>query len=165
MDAAHRLVLPYESKCKNLHGHTYKVEVELEGDPDEHGIVMDFSELKRRVEAVGFDHMLLQDIKCPKCNELVAGGWFDTKDTNPTAEHMVYALRIKLVSQWKPGDPVVRRIRVWETPTSWAEEVWDIKQAALMAVIQQDNEQAKKMKASLEESVLHLETVAKGLKR
>lgn len=125
-DAAHQLVLPYESKCKNFHGHLFRVEIEIQGDPDEYGIVMDFAELKRRVETVSFDHQPLQDIVCPKCEELVAKGWLDAKGVNPTSEHLVLFLKLKLADQWLPGDPLIRRIRIWETPTSWAEEVWDV---------------------------------------
>lgn len=160
-DAAHKLVLPYESKCKNMHGHTYKVEIEIQGDPDEHGIVMDFSELKRRVEAVSFDHQVLQDIACPNCTNLIAEGWLPSKDTNPTAEHLVYILKLKLAEQWRPGDPLIRRIRIWETPTSWAEEVWDLKTDAIMAIIKQDNEKLRAMKKSLEESVGTLLKISK----
>ncbi len=164
-DAAHQLVLPYESKCKNMHGHTYKVEIEVQGDPDEHGIVMDFSELKQRVEAVSFDHQVLQDIACPNCANLIAEGWLPSKSTNPTAEHLVLYLKLKLVEQWRPGDPLIRRIRIWETPTSWAEEVWDLKMEALMAIIKQDNDKLSKMKKSLEESVGTLLKISKKVER
>ncbi len=44
-EAAHRIPW-HEGKCKNLHGHSYKMIVELEGDTNQNGIVMDFSELK-----------------------------------------------------------------------------------------------------------------------
>ena len=144
-DAAHKLVLPYESKCKNMHGHTYKVEIEIQGDPDEYGIVMDFGTLKQRVEAVSFDHQLLNE-------------WMKQ---NPTAEHLVYVLKLKLAEQWRPGDPLIRRIRIWETPTSWAEEVWDLKTDAIMAIIKQDNEKLRAMKKSLEESVGTLLKISK----
>jgi len=119
-DAAHQLILPYESKCKNIHGHTYKVEVEIEGEPDEFGIVMDFGELKRRVENVSFDHMALNTFKGDR-DGIQAKGWMKP---NPTAENIVFILKEKLGLQWKPRDPKISRIRVWETPTSWAEECW-----------------------------------------
>jgi 6-pyruvoyltetrahydropterin/6-carboxytetrahydropterin synthase len=50
LDAAHRV--PYhQSKCKNLHGHRYKVEMTVTGQirddhTPEHGMVLDFSFMK-----------------------------------------------------------------------------------------------------------------------
>ena len=41
-DAAHSLP-GYQGKCANLHGHTYMVEVVIEGAIGENGFVMDFS--------------------------------------------------------------------------------------------------------------------------
>ena len=40
-DAAHYLP-EYHGKCEKLHGHTYKLVVKLEGQPDAEGMVMDF---------------------------------------------------------------------------------------------------------------------------
>ncbi len=45
-DAAHHLHC-YEGKCKNLHGHTYKVIFGISGFVDEIGLVIDFSDIKR----------------------------------------------------------------------------------------------------------------------
>jgi len=47
-DMAHRLSF-HSGKCRNLHGHTYRLEVTLEGEPDEHGMLIDFNEMKRIV--------------------------------------------------------------------------------------------------------------------
>ena len=43
-DSAHNLI-NYEGACRNLHGHTYKLEVTVCGDINEMGMVCDFSEL------------------------------------------------------------------------------------------------------------------------
>ncbi|MCO6459790.1 MAG: 6-carboxytetrahydropterin synthase [Saprospiraceae bacterium] len=48
-EAAHRL--PWHSgKCRHLHGHSYKMTVEFEGQQDENGFVIDFNEIKKIVE-------------------------------------------------------------------------------------------------------------------
>ena len=47
-EAGHR-VYGHESKCANLHGHSYKVEIEAVADLDSLGRVIDFSVLKERV--------------------------------------------------------------------------------------------------------------------
>jgi len=59
-DAAHKLNLPYESKCNKLHGHRWEVIVEIESkELDENGMVIDFQRLKEVIE--GFDHSYLND--------------------------------------------------------------------------------------------------------
>lgn len=50
------------AKCSNLHGHTYTVNVEVEGEVSEEvGMVMDFGEIKELVEKVleKWDHKFL----------------------------------------------------------------------------------------------------------
>lgn len=45
-EAAHRLVAPYEGKCRSLHGHSWSVTAHVSGDHlDARGFVMDFAEL------------------------------------------------------------------------------------------------------------------------
>ena len=39
-------IIPEYEKCGRLHGHTYAVHVKVTGEPDENGIIMDFSLLK-----------------------------------------------------------------------------------------------------------------------
>ena len=36
-------VIPNHDKCGRLHGHSYGVHMEIEGEPDEEGVVVDFS--------------------------------------------------------------------------------------------------------------------------
>jgi len=48
-EAAHRI--PWHGgKCKHLHGHSYKMIVEFEGEVNENGIVIDFNDLKTLVK-------------------------------------------------------------------------------------------------------------------
>mgnify|MGYP000226705492 CR=1 FL=1 len=50
-EAAHRI--PWHSgKCKNLHGHSYKMDVELEGEIDAQGIVVDFHDIKHIINPI-----------------------------------------------------------------------------------------------------------------
>ena len=47
-EAAHKLPLvPENHKCSNLHGHSFKVKICIDGPINEMGWVMDFSELKQ----------------------------------------------------------------------------------------------------------------------
>jgi len=47
-EMSHRL--PYhEGNCKNIHGHSYKMELSLEGEPNENGMLIDFYHIERIV--------------------------------------------------------------------------------------------------------------------
>lgn len=99
-------------------------------------MLLDFGVLKNRVNEVSFDHTLIND-------------WIG-KGINPTAENMVLVLKHKLDELWLPSEPTIRRIRIWETPDSWAERVWDVK--------------IEKIRTSLAESVKQLQGINKYIK-
>lgn len=73
-DAAHSLP-GYEGKCKNIHGHTYKVEVTVEGEIDEKTkFVIDYNDLKAIIEDLlnKLDHRYLNEIlDYPSCEMIV----------------------------------------------------------------------------------------------
>ena len=48
-EAAHRLPW-HKGKCKHLHGHSYRMTVELEGEPNSQGLVIDFNDIKSMIE-------------------------------------------------------------------------------------------------------------------
>ncbi|MCR4316682.1 MAG: 6-carboxytetrahydropterin synthase QueD [Planctomycetes bacterium] len=66
-DAAHRLIkVPADHKCARLHGHTYSVDVVVEGDVDpETGWLIDFGKMKEIVEPLRkrLDHYYLNEIE------------------------------------------------------------------------------------------------------
>lgn len=113
-DAAHKLLLDYNSPCGALHGHTYKVEFLFEGPVDKNGMVIDFSLVKEQINKnCSFDHKYLNDLL-----------------KQPTAENLVDYLYKKFIKselhsltklQWNRQINLVK-IRVWETPTSYAEQ-------------------------------------------
>ena len=62
ISACHRLCLSYESKCTNMHGHNWIITVycrarKLNAD----GMVVDFTEVKRRIQDV-IDHANLNEV-------------------------------------------------------------------------------------------------------
>jgi 6-pyruvoyltetrahydropterin/6-carboxytetrahydropterin synthase len=59
-EMGHRLPEHF-GKCKNIHGHSYKMIVELEGDVDESGMVMDYYDVKRIIDPVveNLDHAFM----------------------------------------------------------------------------------------------------------
>jgi len=61
VSGAHCLSLPYESKCRNLHGHNWTIEVTCQSETlDECGMVVDFSYIKDVV--MQLDHAFINDV-------------------------------------------------------------------------------------------------------
>lgn len=110
--ASHNLCLSYSSHCKNLHGHTYKIEVTVSGKLNDEGMVIDFSKLDKYVnETASFDHSHLNDIR-------------EFEEENPTAENLVIYLKNKLYESWPFNGIWIKKIRVWETENAYAEKEW-----------------------------------------
>jgi len=82
-DAAHKLEW-HNGKCKNLHGHTYRLEVLVKGELNRAGIVIDFHELNEIVkdEVLAFlDHSYLNDIiDNPTAEEISIWIWNKLKE-------------------------------------------------------------------------------------
>jgi len=102
-DSAHFLPnVPDGHKCKNMHGHTYKLRVFVKGAPDPHfGWIMDFKELKDIINPLidQLDHKLLNDISGLE---------------NSTAENITIWIWNKI----KPLLPLLSKIELYETPTT-----------------------------------------------
>ncbi len=104
-EAAH--FLPgYDGPCNRLHGHGFKLFVEVKGQINSEGMVIDFKELKKIVgEAIiiVFDHSDLNQL-------------FD----NPTAENIVKYIWLTLMSKF-PGGVSLSKVRLYETDGSYVE--------------------------------------------
>ena len=102
-DSAHFLPnVPETHKCRQIHGHTYKMAIFIEGEPDKDlGWVIDFAVVKEIVEPVVsmVDHKLLNNVPGLE---------------NPTCE----LLAVWLWNKIKQGIPALKRIELNETPTS-----------------------------------------------
>lgn len=103
--AAHSL-RGYRGDCERLHGHNYRVEVQVESpELDATGIVMDFRELKDLLKGVldALDHQYLNDLKP-----------FQT--VNPSAENIARHVFNSLSGAVHP--PVrLKEVTVWENDT------------------------------------------------
>lgn len=116
----HRL-LNYAGKCRHLHGHNGVAVITLESDRlDERGMVVDFSDLKRVMQAwidENLDHRMLlhRDDPLLPALQLVQEPVF-LMDVNPTAENIAKLLFELAAEQ---GFPVVE-VSLWETPNSYA---------------------------------------------
>lgn len=129
-EASHRLY-PCVTKCKNWHGHSYKVFVYARRIYDElnnDGMVVDFSELKNGIGKwidEHWDHALLfnQDDKdTEKVLEQFPSKCYGVP-FNPTAENMCYyLLHIICPSIYADCDFEIFKVRVYETEDCYAEE-------------------------------------------
>ena len=124
-EMGHRLPF-HTGKCKNLHGHSYKCMVELNGDPDKNGMVMDYYDLKKVVEPIldDLDHSFMvyeKDIEMieilEKLNSRKVVVEFET-----TAENICIYLLNKIKSSKLPKNIHSLKVRVLETENSYAEE-------------------------------------------
>ncbi|MBI4469521.1 MAG: 6-carboxytetrahydropterin synthase [Acidobacteria bacterium] len=116
----HRL-LRYSGKCKNLHGHNAKAEIELQRETLDHrDMVIDFDDIKNEVKSwidTQLDHRMLlckDDPFVPLLQE--KGELCYILDTNPTAEAIARLIYDYAASKGFP----VSEVRVWETETSMA---------------------------------------------
>ncbi|MFZ5608677.1 MAG: 6-carboxytetrahydropterin synthase QueD [Pseudomonadota bacterium] len=105
-EAAHRLPnVPTTHRCHGMHGHSYRVELTLDGPVDARtGFVVDFFDVEKAFAPLlaQLDHKCLNDVA-----EL----------DNPTAE---------LIALWiwrraKPALPQLAAVKVYETADCWAD--------------------------------------------
>lgn len=105
-EAAHRLTsVSPDHRCGRLHGHSYKVELALEGVVDERaGWLIDFAELDQawKRAADKLDHGILNDVEGLP---------------NPTCEHLTRWIWQAVVGSL----PGLKRVTVWETPDARCE--------------------------------------------
>jgi 6-pyruvoyltetrahydropterin/6-carboxytetrahydropterin synthase len=102
--AAHRL-RGYQGDCEQLHGHNYKVEVEVRASGlDEVGMGIDFREIRSLAnEVVGeLDHRYLNEI--PPFDEV-----------NPTAEHIAAFVFDRLSRRIDREHAKLHAVTIWET--------------------------------------------------
>lgn len=107
-EAAHKLP-NYEGDCKNLHGHTFKMEVEIGADNNfdsigKDGMLIDYKNLKSIVQDLiikKLDHKYLNDIL-----------------PNPTSEMLLQLIVNTLSEFWKDN---LQRVRLYETTNSYCE--------------------------------------------
>ena len=102
--ASHQLLhLPEGHKCRNMHGHTYTVEVTLACPGlNPHGFVCDYGDLQPIGDWIkeALDHKHLNEvIERPTCEELAFWIWHHW--------HVIYEN--------------LERVRVSESPTTWGE--------------------------------------------
>ena len=125
-DAAHVLT-NHRGLCKNLHGHTYRVDVSVAGDESD-DMVMDFKELKALATEVvceRFDHAFIYNTKSAgerEIAELIERHGMRTAAIpfRSTAENLAKHF-YDLLAARIPGPSELVSVKVWETADSCAE--------------------------------------------
>ncbi len=123
----------YDGKCKNIHGHSYKLFVTVKGTPiddlenPKNGMVVDFGDIKKiaKEEIVNiWDHAVLINGNSP---HLELGKDMENKghkvifcNFQPTCENMLYEIASKIKNRL-PKDVSLAYLKLHETETSYGE--------------------------------------------
>lgn len=131
-ETAHAL-FGYEGKCKNIHGHSYKLYVTIIGIPNsqenhpEAGMVIDFGDLKKIVNSriiEPLDHAILLNKNTPhkKLGEdlLAQGHKVILTDFQPTCENMLIDF-VDKIQKDLPEDISLVKLKLYETENSYGE--------------------------------------------
>jgi len=107
-EAAHWLpFFPEGHKCRRLHGHSFRVEIQVKGESNAEGILLDFGVVKAIVKPYIdlLDHRCINEVGDERQDELLK---------NPTSEN----LSKWFYDQLKPELPDLDSVLIHETCTS-----------------------------------------------
>ena len=104
--ASAHLIRGYDGPCKDLHGHTWKVEITIASEKlNDIGLVVDFKDMKKKLNS------FLDRIDHVNLNELPV-----FKKANPTTENLARYIYQEFAKECRPFP--LKRVRVWESETS-----------------------------------------------
>ncbi len=122
----------YDGKCRNIHGHSYKLTVSITGDiiddvnEVKNGMIIDFGDLKKIIKSAvveDFDHALLVNGKTPHAKYAEVESGFSKImlcDYQPTCENMLVDM-VDRILKVLPADISLKYARLQETDNSFAE--------------------------------------------
>jgi 6-pyruvoyltetrahydropterin/6-carboxytetrahydropterin synthase len=122
----------YDGLCQNIHGHSYKLRVTVEGMPlndccsPKDGMIIDFSDLKRVVEASiirKYDHALVLNSKTDAAIINTLRNHYEKiveVNFQPTSEQLLMEFA-KIIQNALPANVHLHSLRLDETDTSYAE--------------------------------------------
>ena len=102
--AAHQLTM-VGSKCENMHGHNWKIEVCVTGEKlDDGGVVLDFGEIKKHVADTMsmLDHKYLNELEC-------------FQQSQPSSENIARLVAGELQQRIDNQSVRVSRVTAWES--------------------------------------------------
>ena len=122
----------YDGKCKNIHGHSYKLTISISGEVIndinhvKNGMIIDFGDLKKIIkkEIVSpFDHCLLLNANTPHVNYAKVENGFSKMmlcNYQPTAENMLIDMVKRLLPKL-PKHITLKYAKLQETDSSFVE--------------------------------------------
>lgn len=124
-EMGHRLPF-HNGKCKNLHGHSYKMMLELEGELDKNGMIMDYYDVKFIVGSIieELDHAfmvcesdveVIEIVKKLKTKHIIT-------DFQSTAENICRYILGKIKKTDIPSNITKVKVKVMETDNTYAED-------------------------------------------
>jgi 6-pyruvoyltetrahydropterin/6-carboxytetrahydropterin synthase len=123
-EMGHRLPNHF-GKCKNVHGHSYKMLVELEGEVAESGMVLDYFDLKQVVKPIveELDHAFMVNAKDTDIVDLL--NKLNSKKVvinfDSTVENICLYILNKLVNHKFPENISGIKVKIYETYDDFAE--------------------------------------------
>ena len=120
-DSAHFLAR-YNGKCRNIHGHRWRVVIEIAGENLDDGMVVDFTDIKAALKALtdNLDHSLVmeKDTLKPQTYECLVDEGFRIMimDFRPTAENFAKYFFDEITNKGFN----IRAAEVYETPNNCA---------------------------------------------
>lgn len=121
----HRLPKHF-GKCKNIHGHSYKMSVELEGEIDPNtGMIMDYYDVKKMVNPIveELDHCFMVNSKDKDIIAFLEK--VDSKkvvvDFDSTVENICMYMLNKIKQENFPSNIKKLKVRIFETYDDYAE--------------------------------------------
>jgi 6-pyruvoyltetrahydropterin/6-carboxytetrahydropterin synthase len=107
--AAHQLTM-VGTKCENMHGHNWKIEVYVTGEKlDKAGVLVDFGVIKKHVAEIMamLDHKYLNELD-----------YFQQKQ--PSSENIAYLVATELQQKIDSSAVRVSRVTAWESDDAGA---------------------------------------------
>ncbi|MCP5468869.1 MAG: 6-carboxytetrahydropterin synthase QueD [Deltaproteobacteria bacterium] len=134
-DSAHYLP-NYYGKCERMHGHTYKLQVTVEGKVGENGLLIDFVILKKMVKEKvldQLDHQVLNDfLEVPSAENVAIWIWNQLVDLKANIKEQLEDPNLpeSVTKYFKDKDGKMDtsgfteqihlyEVSLWETSTAW----------------------------------------------
>ena len=124
-EMGHRLPF-HEGLCRNIHGHSYRLWVELDGTCDAHGMLIDYGDLKKIIQPIiePIDHCFICDESDAEVKAFLHTQNFKmvVVPFSTTAENIAAYLLEKIWLAFEHHERVHSiTLRLAETETTWAE--------------------------------------------
>lgn len=129
-EMGHRLPEHF-GQCKNIHGHSYKMLVEFEGELDKNGMIIDYYDVEKIVNPIikKLDHAFMVNK-----DDKVVLEFLDKMNSKkvvvefqPTAENICLYLLTEIKKAHLPENVNEIKVRVYETAFDYAEETLRLK--------------------------------------